>query len=135
MKCFSLCRLYQTLCFHFVEYIKHARVSSAKLQRWQDFVFSVKLHLGLIPWPISLIPNPYSISLSTVPLKKFKWGLFLSLWLWLWLLLLLLLSQVKVKSTPSPRPKTGVQQYISSLDYCLALKHTISYIFIFWFCG
>ena len=86
----------------------------------QDLVFSVKLPLGLIPWPLTLDPSllslmpyplsfiPYPLSLipcsltpSTVPLKKFRWGL-----LWLSLLLLWLLSKVKVKSTPSLRPKT-----------------------------
>ena len=73
-------------------------------------VFSVKLHFGLIPYPLppyplSLIPTPWSLSTSAVPFKKFRWGLFLSLSL---LSLSLLLSQVKVKSTPSPRPKTTV---------------------------
>ena len=33
--------------------------------------------LTLNPRPISLIPNPYSLSPSTVPLKIFRWGLFL----------------------------------------------------------
>ena len=76
-------------------------------QKIQDLVFSVKLHLGLILWHLTLIPYPCSLSLSTVPFEKFMWGLFLSM------LLLSLLSQVKVKSTPSPRPKSGVWQQIS----------------------
>ena len=57
-------------------------------------------------YPLTLIPNPCSLSPNRVPYKKFRWGL---LWLSLWLFLslfLLLLSKVKVKSTPSLRPKT-----------------------------
>ena len=47
-------------------------------------VFSVKLHFGLIPYPLppyplSLIPTPWSLSTSAVPFKKFRWGLFLLL--------------------------------------------------------
>ena len=61
----------------------------------QDLVFSVKLHLGLIHYPLSLIPTPWSLSPSTVPFQKFRWGLFfLSLFL-LFLLSLLLLSSTK----------------------------------------
>ena len=77
----------------------------------QDLVFSVKLHLSLIPYPLSLIPYPLTFNLypccltpSAVPFKKFRWGL---LWFSLWFSLLL---QVKVKSTPNPRSKTGVWQ-------------------------
>ena len=56
----------------------------------QDLVFSVELHLGLIPYPLShdpypftlipcplsLIPYPVSLHLSpsTVPSEKFRWG-------------------------------------------------------------
>ena len=80
---------------------------------------SVKLHLGLIPWPLSIIPNPYFLSLSTVPLKKFRWGLLslslLLLWLSLWLL-----SKVKVKSTPSLRPKTWSLTIKLELELSLA---------------
>ena len=68
---------------------------------------------GNEPWmdPLSLIPTPSSLSPSTVPFKKFRWGFFLLLLLSLLLLMmLLLLSQAKVKSTPFPRPKTGVGQ-------------------------
>ena len=103
-------------------------------------VFSVKLHLGLIPWPLtldtwplSLIPNPCSLSPSRVPYKKFRWGL---LWLSLWLFLLLL-SKVKVKSTPSLRPMTWsltkdyfiysfqnlLQNYINSFIYFWHFKN------------
>ena len=86
-------------------------------QDQQDLVFSVELHLGLIPYPLSFDPyslslilfpypfllslTPFSLSPSTVPFKKFRWR-FLSFLL----LLLLLLSQAKVKSTPNPWPKT-----------------------------
>ena len=35
----------------------------------QDLVFSVELHLGLIPHALSLIPTPCSLSSSTVPFK------------------------------------------------------------------
>ena len=101
-----------------------------RLIRWQQgLVFSVKLHLSLIHytlsldlWPLtiepytsSLIPTFCSLSLFTVPFKKFRWGFlsFLSLLLLL-LLLALFLSQSKVKSTPSPRP-TGVWQYQKNL--------------------
>ena len=59
--------------------------------------------LSLIPYPLSLIPC--SLSPSTVPFTKFRWGLLSFLWLWL-----LWLSPAKVKSTPNPRPKTGVWQ-------------------------
>ena len=55
--------------------------------------------LSLMPYLLSLIPNPCSLTPSTVPLKRFRWGLLSLLSLWL-------LSKVKVKSTPSLRPKT-----------------------------
>ena len=92
-------------------------------------VFSVKLHLGLtfyplslfpyplspiayplslIPYTLYLIPTPCSLSPSTVPFTKFRWGLSFSFLWFLWL------SPAKVKSTPSP--KTGVWQ-----KFCLFL--------------
>ena len=70
------------------------------LVRKQDLVFSVKLHLGLIPYPLTLDPYPLSLPLFPYPLV-----LFLS-FLLLLLLLLLILFQAKVKSTPNPWPKT-----------------------------
>ena len=48
--------------------------------------------LSIISYSLSLIPNPCSLTHSTVPLKKFRWGLLLSLSLLLLSLLLLLLS-------------------------------------------
>ena len=59
-------------------------------------------------YPLSLIPC--SLSPSTVPFTKFRWGLLSFLWLWLLWFWLLWLSPAKVKSTPNPRPKTGVWQ-------------------------
>ena len=66
--------------------------------------------LSLIPYPLYLIPTLCCLSPSAVPVKKFRWGLFLSLLL----LLLFLLSQVKVKSTLDPRPKTGDRQNLGA---------------------
>ena len=53
--------------------------------------------LSFMPYLLPLIPIFCSISPSTVPFKKFRWGLLLSL---------SLLSKVKERSTPSPRSKT-----------------------------
>ena len=46
---------------------------------WQDMVFIVKLHLGLIPYPLTLTLeawgltlDPYPLTFSTVPLRKFR---------------------------------------------------------------
>ena len=32
----------------------------------QDLGISIKLHLGLIPWPLTLIPCPYPLSFITL---------------------------------------------------------------------
>ena len=73
----------------------------------QDLVFSVKLHSGLIPHPLTLMHYP--LSLPLVPLVLFlprNFGESSCSVILLLLLLLMLLSQADVKSTPSPRPKT-----------------------------
>ena len=40
-------------------------------KKWQDLVFSVKLHLGLIPWHLTLDPYPLSQTLVPYPLVEF----------------------------------------------------------------
>ena len=77
--------------------------------------------LCLFPYLLSLIPNPCSLARSTVPLRKFRWGLLL-LSLSLSLLLSLLLSKVKVKSTPS---LTGLRLKFDNNPHLSFLKGTV----------
>ena len=93
-------KTFQYNCQPLINFVLHClTVKDGQSNYYQhDLVFSVEPHVCLISLLLSLIPTLCPSSPSTVPFKKFRWGL-----LWLFLLLL---SKVKVKSTPSPRPKT-----------------------------
>ena len=66
----------------------------------QDLVFSVELHLGRIPYPLSLPLDPYPLVMFLS--RNLGGGSSCSS-----------CSKAKMKSTPSPMPKTGVQQKLS----------------------
>ena len=89
------------------------------LVRGKNITTPYPLSLILNLYPLSLIPYPHSLSLitttrffspSTVPFKKFMWGVFLSL----------------ILLTPNPSHKTGVQQSFTHL-LCswLAFNHNL----------
>ena len=110
--------------FFFESFLYWAGGWKKKRNKTWSSVSNSTLVLPFIPYHLSLIPTPCSLSPSTVPFTKFRWGL-----LWLWLLWL---SQAKVKSTPSPRPKTGVWQK-GNMDISLPQRggwHR--YIMAFW---